>query len=201
MCVSTCTSETNAAFCARLGKTCGTVSDFDNCGNARTASCGTCSGTQTCGAGNVCVSTTTRLNFSTSWQTLTTISGQTVQFRCAGTVSSTATGGTRCDLSSGDPVQLSIDGSTYVLYPGCDGLRNTNCMTSITPSTSVYKDDEVNAGGRLLCDAMGWTLANTLADKQPGTTSRWVAVVQATPSVTGNDSAVKNYGTYVDCEP
>jgi hypothetical protein len=200
-CVSTCTAETNSAFCARLGKNCGSVSDYDNCGTYRTASCGSCSGSQTCSASNVCTTTTSALLFKTTWQTLTTISGHTVQFRCAGTVSSTAAGGTRCDISTQDPVQLSIDGTTYVLYPGCDGNRNTNCMTSIDPTSAVYKDDEVNAGGRLLCDAMGWNLTSTLADKNPGTTSRLVAVVQSSPSVTGTDTAVKNYGTYVECDP
>jgi len=53
----TCTPESNATFCARLGKNCGTVSGTDNCGAARSASCGTCTSPQTCGGGgtsNVC---------------------------------------------------------------------------------------------------------------------------------------------------
>jgi subtilisin family serine protease len=53
-----CTPETNAAFCARLGKNCGTVMGTDNCGAARTvSSCGSCTAPQTCGGGgtaNVC---------------------------------------------------------------------------------------------------------------------------------------------------
>ena len=74
-------------------------------------------------------------------------------------------------------------------------------MTSLTPSTASYKDYELNAGGRLLCDAMGWTLAQTLADKNPGTTGRDIAIVQTGPTVIGTASGLKNYGTYVDCEP
>lgn len=55
---STCTPESNAAFCSRLGKQCGSVTGTDNCNAARTvSSCGTCTAPQTCGGGgtaNVC---------------------------------------------------------------------------------------------------------------------------------------------------
>ncbi|HEY8208743.1 MAG TPA: hypothetical protein VIG99_14740 [Myxococcaceae bacterium] len=37
-----CTTETNAAFCTRLGKACGPVTADDSCGVPRTISCGTC---------------------------------------------------------------------------------------------------------------------------------------------------------------
>ncbi|MGI5865588.1 MAG: WD40/YVTN/BNR-like repeat-containing protein, partial [Myxococcales bacterium] len=46
-----CTPETNAAFCARLGKECGTFSGTDNCGQPRTASCGSCASPESCGGG------------------------------------------------------------------------------------------------------------------------------------------------------
>jgi hypothetical protein len=54
-----CARETDAAFCTRLGLSCGAVSAADNCGVSRTvASCGTCAGTGVaCGGGgtpNVC---------------------------------------------------------------------------------------------------------------------------------------------------
>ena len=49
-----CTPETNAAFCSRLVKNCGTVTANDNCGTSRTVtSCGTCTSPQTCGGGGV----------------------------------------------------------------------------------------------------------------------------------------------------
>jgi hypothetical protein len=55
---NTCTPETNTAFCARLGRNCGSVTANDNCGTSRTVgSCGTCTAPQTCGGGgtaNVC---------------------------------------------------------------------------------------------------------------------------------------------------
>jgi hypothetical protein len=49
----TCAAETDAAFCARLGATCEDETAADNCGTMRTASCGTCGGTDACVA-NVC---------------------------------------------------------------------------------------------------------------------------------------------------
>lgn len=51
-----CSAETNTAFCTRLGKNCGNVTAPDNCGTARTASCGStiCSNSlQSCGGGGV----------------------------------------------------------------------------------------------------------------------------------------------------
>jgi endoglucanase len=49
-----CSAETDAAFCTRLAKNCGSVTGQDNCGRTRTvASCGTCTAPQTCGGGGV----------------------------------------------------------------------------------------------------------------------------------------------------
>jgi poly(beta-D-mannuronate) lyase len=49
-----CTPETDATFCLRLGKTCGSVTGADNCGTTRTVACGTCPSGQTCSTSNVC---------------------------------------------------------------------------------------------------------------------------------------------------
>jgi hypothetical protein len=137
----------------------------------------------------------TRLTFTSSFQALPNTGTNTIEFRCSGTISTA--GGTRC--SGTDAVQVRINGSTYVLYPGCDGNRN-NCVTTV-PSSATFIDDDEAAGGRLLCDAMGWSLNNSLADKNAGVTDRYVAVVQTNPTVYGTDSAQKNYGTYVECRP
>ncbi len=52
---SSCTKETDAAFCKRLGRTCGAVTAPDNCGAMRTVpSCGTCTAPALCGNSNVC---------------------------------------------------------------------------------------------------------------------------------------------------
>lgn len=45
--------ETDAAFCTRLGKDCGSVTANDNCGMPRTVNCGTCTGTLVCGGSGV----------------------------------------------------------------------------------------------------------------------------------------------------
>jgi hypothetical protein len=131
--------------------------------------------------------------FTNSWQTLPNTGSNTFEYRCAGTVS---LNGTRCSAST-DPVQVRINGSTYVLYPGCDSNRN-NCVTT-TPSGATYSDDGYAAGPRLLCDAMGWSLSNSIADKNAGTVDRAVAVIETNPVIYGTDSAQKNYGTYVEC--
>jgi hypothetical protein len=51
-----CVPETDAAFCERLGATCGALSAMDNCGAPRMAACGSCGGGVTCGASvaNLC---------------------------------------------------------------------------------------------------------------------------------------------------
>ena len=55
---SSCSAESDAAFCARLSASCGSLSGSDNCGNARSVtSCGSCTSPQSCGGGgtaNVC---------------------------------------------------------------------------------------------------------------------------------------------------
>jgi hypothetical protein len=46
----TCRAESDAAFCARFERACGTVVNLDNCGARRTVlSCGTCAGTSDAG--------------------------------------------------------------------------------------------------------------------------------------------------------
>ena len=52
---ASCASESNTAFCSRLGATCGALTAIDNCGQVRTiSSCGgTCTSPQTCGGGGV----------------------------------------------------------------------------------------------------------------------------------------------------
>lgn len=50
-----CEPETDSAFCARQGKTCGVFSGVDNCGETRdAAACGTCVAPEVCMAGACC---------------------------------------------------------------------------------------------------------------------------------------------------
>jgi hypothetical protein len=55
VCSTPCMPETDTAFCARLGASCGEATQFDNCGVARTvASCGTCTA-GACETASACV--------------------------------------------------------------------------------------------------------------------------------------------------
>lgn len=54
VCGLPCIEEADAAFCARLGKNCGTVTAADNCGRYRAIECGSCDAALTCSASNVC---------------------------------------------------------------------------------------------------------------------------------------------------
>jgi hypothetical protein len=58
--VCSCTPETEAQFCARLAKNCGSVTGIGNCGVSRTVNCGSCMAPATCGGAgvaNVCGNT------------------------------------------------------------------------------------------------------------------------------------------------
>jgi hypothetical protein len=46
---ATCTMESDATFCARFKKNCGTFTAVDSCGVVRVAMCGACADTSTCG--------------------------------------------------------------------------------------------------------------------------------------------------------
>lgn len=53
--VCACVPETDAAFCMRYGKSCGSLVNLDSCGRQRTVpSCGTCQTSQTCNAQGTC---------------------------------------------------------------------------------------------------------------------------------------------------
>jgi hypothetical protein len=61
---ATCTPEDDMAFCQRLGKNCGSVTRPDNCGVARTVTCGTCMPLGTCGGGGITNSCGSGLNLA-----------------------------------------------------------------------------------------------------------------------------------------
>ncbi|WP_157370521.1 hypothetical protein [Vulgatibacter incomptus] len=56
-CYPLCLEETEEAFCARRGKTCGSVTAKNNCDRDFTTTCGTCLDGQTCGDDNTCHTT------------------------------------------------------------------------------------------------------------------------------------------------
>ncbi len=61
-----CTPESDAQYCARVGRSCGGTSGLDNCGTTRSiASCGTCTSPNTCTFGQCSCSSETNSQFCT----------------------------------------------------------------------------------------------------------------------------------------
>ena len=56
--------------------------------------------------------------------------------------------------------------------------RNAVEVGTFTGYSAVCIARALQPGGRLLCEAMGWSLTASSADKNPGTVSRNVAVIQ-----------------------
>ena len=106
---ATCTPESNAAFCSRLAKNCGSVTGADNCGTSRTvSSCGSCSSPQTCGGGgtaNVCGGGTSNLFSNASFASGTT--GWSYYSYAGGSIASNAT------AQDGDAKSLKYTIGTY----------------------------------------------------------------------------------------
>jgi hypothetical protein len=61
-----CVAETDTAFCTRLQATCDSISALDNCGDMRTASCGSCDGGNACVANACKAPVCANLGFPTS---------------------------------------------------------------------------------------------------------------------------------------
>jgi peptidoglycan/xylan/chitin deacetylase (PgdA/CDA1 family) len=116
-----CTPESNSAFCARLGKNCGTVTGTDNCGASRTVqSCGTCTSPQTCGGGgtpNVCGSSGGGSCNAPPWSaSVTYTSGQVATADCQVSIP-----GTTCFDNIGALYAWRCDVPTFCnLRPGSD---------------------------------------------------------------------------------
>ena len=68
-----CVVETDAAFCARLGRTCENVTSSDNCGTVRTATCGACSGAKPACVDNVCKAPVCGADYGGTGTTVTTL--------------------------------------------------------------------------------------------------------------------------------
>jgi hypothetical protein len=74
-----CAPESDIVFCARLQKSCETVNGTDNCGHARSAVCGTCSGAKSACLANVCVAPACASSFSASGTPVSSVSVTGVQ--------------------------------------------------------------------------------------------------------------------------
>ena len=115
-----CGAESNAQFCSRLGKNCGSVTGTDNCGAARTvSSCGACTAPATCGGGgtaNVCGTSGTNCG-APAWSSSATYDqGAIVTADCQ-----VSTTGTVCFANVGALYAWRCDFSTFCyLRPGSD---------------------------------------------------------------------------------
>ena len=135
----TCTAETNAAFCLRLGKNCGTVTGIDNCSNPRTVtSCGQCTSPATCSGGgtaNICgITTCTPTTCSAQGKNCGTIADGCGNTLTCGSYSGGCQSGYTCN--NGICTISTSTGTTYYISTnGNDG----NSGTQSSPWKTLYK--------------------------------------------------------------
>ena len=167
---ATCTSESNATFCARLARNCGTVSGTDNCGVARTvSSCGSCAGEQTCESG-LCAASASNLFTNPSFTGGT--AGWTTWFAsgCGGNFASTTTAqdgdgkGARVSIGSysnpaWDRVQImqikTANGSPYSLRANFQKAEGTS--KQVTVFCSENGGSYTLYGSTVCTNSSGWT--------------------------------------------
>jgi hypothetical protein len=135
----TCTAETNAAFCLRLGKNCGTVTGIDNCSNPRTVtSCGQCTSPATCSGGgtaNICGSTTcTPTTCSAQGKNCGTIADGCGNTLTCGSYSGGCQSGYTCNNGI-CTISTSTGTTYYISTSGNDG----NSGTQSSPWKTLYK--------------------------------------------------------------
>jgi hypothetical protein len=126
-----CSAETNAQFCSRLAKNCGTVTAADNCGTTRTVtSCGTCTAPATCGGGgttNVCGTAGSNCSAPAFSSTATYSSGAVVTADCQ-----VSTTGTVCFNNVGALYAWRCDFPTFCnLRPGSNQSGWWSAWTNI----------------------------------------------------------------------
>lgn len=143
----TCTPETDRSFCQRLGKNCGTVTDFDNCDRSRTVGCGSCSHPTLCGEGPVsgtCCTPETdgafcqRLSKNCGGVTALDNCGRSRSASCGGCTSPSSCGGAGtanvcgCIARESDAVLCSREGKNCgatTLTDSCGKPRAASCGT------------------------------------------------------------------------
>jgi peptidoglycan/xylan/chitin deacetylase (PgdA/CDA1 family) len=147
-----CTPETNAAFCTRLGKNCGSVTANDNCGKSRTvSSCGSCTAPKTCGGGgtaNVCGSTTCTPETNAAFCTR-------LGKNCGSVTANDNCGKSRTVSSCGSctaPQTCGGGGTANV----CGGGGTSSCFTPYAQANclSYLQGTQVSSGGH------NWTCSN-----------------------------------------
>ncbi len=133
LCTQNCTPESNTQFCSRLGKNCGSVTGYNNCGKLITTDCGVCKGGSVCQDGKCtnCSATCASLGFQCG---VYNICNKTLN--CGACPS-----GYTCNSGNGTCVKsVCIPGNCSSLGKNCgtvsDGCgKIINCGTCILPAT------------------------------------------------------------------
>lgn len=139
-----CTPESDLEMCQRLGKNCGTFSDFDRCGNPKTATCPTpCPVPQVCGAitPNVCGCSSvvaTCVDFPNQCAAAL-VDG------CGNTLdcSANCTAPQSCNGSGTSPGYCSCDGTVCATYGWACG-NAPGCTNAVSCGTCTGTDQCVN---------------------------------------------------------
>jgi formylglycine-generating enzyme len=144
-----CIAEGDPTFCARKQKNCGPVTDVDNCANPRTvASCGTCSGNDTCGAlapGQCGCAPESDASFCSPFGRCTTVSGTdkcgtartNVSCTCAAT--ETCNASLYCDATAPTIRQFGTTGvASGDGISNCGLSSNQHCASSTALAAGSY---------------------------------------------------------------
>lgn len=140
-----CKPETDKQFCTRVGKSCGSVTDFDNCENARVvATCGSCSAGGLCGAvtPNICCAPDTetdaaicgRLGKNCGQVTTTDNCRQTRTASCGSCGAQQVCGGTVANVCEAVYEFVALPGGTFTM--GCLS-QDTQCDADEMPLRQV----------------------------------------------------------------
>ncbi len=133
-----CTPETDAAFCTSQGKTCDSFTGVDNCGQTRTANCGTCSGSTPACVGNVCVAPQCSNSFSATGTALPTVNVAGKQSALLG--------------ASSDGTSLLYLQATF----SCVGSgANLIIADESVPGSGVYTNQDITANANLASFSKG----------------------------------------------
>jgi hypothetical protein len=149
--VDPCVAESNAAFCSRVAKNCGTVNGVNNCGAAIAVACGSCMTPQTCGGAgqpNVC--------------------GSPTNVAKGGTVSASSPGVSPEDMTkafdensatkwyAGDNVNTG-----WIAYQFASGVMRTVTSYSITSANDMPTRDPVTWQLQGSNDGQNWTVVDS----------------------------------------
>ncbi len=131
--VLTCLTETDPAFCTRLGKNCGQVSAADNCGANRTVTgCGSCTSPQLCSGGvaNVCTTPTFPVAVTLAGTGSGSVASSPAGINCGGTCNASFAAGTSVTLTP-----TAASGSVFAGFSGdCSG---STCALTVGAAKAV----------------------------------------------------------------